>query len=361
MKRRTMAVLMLLGVWAFLVGDLRVLAITTIGTNSPAAHVVPPTGDLEGSGWQWTGAFNGFCGMPVGQSTFLTAGHIGGKVGDRFQWRGRTYRTSGFESDSGSDLRVWHVVGKFEEVAPVVTEDLVKGDGLVLFGRGRARGAEVWADRGNGLELAGWRWGADDGALRWGTNTVDVLVEGSEVGLKGSVGLCDFDPMAGDDEGTFSVGDSGGGGWVLRDGQWQLASIHYAVEAAYNTSDTGTGMNGCIFDYRGLYRMGDKGWEFVPVEDETPATSVLVVSRIAPRRGWLMAAIGRAPRPAVLKRAGVPEGPYVDFVEALHDPVAREFRLPAGGTAGFFRVSGDAGPQLKGIRLQGNEIVVTYD
>lgn len=336
-------------------------AVIPFGTSQPTRHQQEPAA-LGGGGWPWTGRFGPFTGVPIGASSFITAAHIGQVVGTSFTWNGQSYRTVAGETDPESDLRVWHVCGAFPGFAPRVSSDLEEGEGVVAIGRGTGRGAEVWVDRGTGPELAGWRWGANDGVLRWGTNTVDRLAEGADFGLHGPVALFDFDGDAGDDECTLSVGDSGGPLWVQRDGEWQLAAIHFATDSEFRTDPEGPTLQGALVDFRGLYKRGAGGvWERVPADGDGPAVAVSMSTRLWPREAWVEAAVQRAPGPASLLAATGIAGPFVPAPDASHDPVRREFRVAAGAGAAFFRVTGPAGPLLRGIRLEGMRVIVRYD
>lgn len=338
-----------------------VQAVVVVDPGVAGRNESEPTGALAGSGWQWTGRFNAFCGVPVGPSTFITARHIGGSVGDLFHFKGRSYRTVLTEVDPESDLAVWHVVGQFDGVAPVVSTDLRAGDDVVLLGRGARRGAEIRVDRGGGLELAGWQWGSVDGVLRWGTNTVKDRIDGSQIGLYGPLVHYTFDAASGADEGCLSVGDSGGPLFVRRNGQWQLAAVHFAVEAAYRTSEEGETRNGTVFDYRGLYRGSGVAWELVPLSGDGPSPASMFSTRIQPRSTWLTAAVGRAPAAPVLESAsgvGVPFSPAVDFA---HDPVARRFTVAISGEMRIFRLRGPVAVTVTRVERSGSLMTLDYE
>lgn len=336
-------------------------AVTPFTTAHPEAYRQAPVA-LGGAGWDWTGTFGPFTGVPVGPSTFVTAAHIGQSPGQWFAWRGQSFRAVSSETDPQSDLRVWHVCGEFPGFAPRVTSDLRVGEGLVILGRGTSRGVEVLGDRGLGPELAGWTWGVNDGVLRWGTNTVDRLAEGSEVGLRGPVVLFDFDGDAGDDECSVSVGDSGGPAWVRRAGEWQLAAITYATDSEFRTDPGGASQRGTIFDFRGLFRnAGDGVWEMEPSNGDVPVPALVISTRVWPRRQWIDAAVQHAPGPASLLASPTVDGNFGVVGGVTHDVVRREFRVTVGPEASFFRVSGPASPLLRDIRREGARVVIRYD
>lgn len=337
-------------------------AVVVFGPGGADRNASAPTGSLVNSGWQWTGQFNAFCGVPVGRSSFLTAAHIGGQVGDRFEWNGRSYRTVGFETDAASDLRLWHVSGEFPGTSPIVLQDLRIGEPVMILGRGAARGTPILAERGDdGPILAGWRWGSLDGRLRWGTNAIAQQIDGASIGLYGPLAGCAFNGGIGNDEACISLGDSGGPLFVRRGQEWQLAGIHFAVEAAFNTSDTGTGENGTLFDYRGLYRRSNSAWELEPVEGTSPVPAVFFSTRVMPRRAWLDASIARAPAAPTLEQAAEPQGPYSPFVGSNHDPVARTFTVDTSAGSSFFHLRGTAGLAIVRVQLQSGQVVIEYD
>lgn len=346
---------------AGLSGCLRLLGVVVIGPGGPDRNTTEPIGSLAGSGWQWTGQFNFFCGVPVGPSSFLTAGHFGGNVGDRFTYQGKSYRTVGFEADSSSDLRLWHVSGVFPTTATVATEDLQLGELVVIIGRGAPKGSEILADRGEGPALAGWNWGNLDGRQRWGTNAIAQRLDGSAVGLFGPLVRCSFDGGIGDDEACISGGDSGGPMFVRRGQTWHLAAIQFGVEAAFNTTATGPGANGLIFDFRGLYRGSEGNWQLEAFEASNPVPTSFVSTRIMPRRAWLDAGLAKAPAPPTLQDAPAPEGPFTNTESATLDPVSRTFRVPRTEDARFFRLHGTAGLVITHVQGEANHLVLEYD
>jgi hypothetical protein len=218
------------------------------------------------------------------------------------------------------------------------------------------------ADVGEGPRVAGWEWGWNDGLLRWGTNTVERVMDGPDVGLYGPLVTFDFDGDAGDDEGTISLGDSGGPLWVRRAGEWQLAAIHFATDSEFRREAEGPTLQGAIFDFRGLFRQtGAETWEVEPIDGGGPVSAESFSTRVWPRRQWIDSVVQRAPGPASLLVAPNLGGPYVAATNVNHDPVLREFRISMSGSLAFFRVTGAAGPVLRDIRLEGTRLVIRYD
>jgi hypothetical protein len=172
---------------------------------------------------------------------------------------------------------------------------------------------------------------------------------------------CTFDGGIGNDEACISLGDSGGPMFVRRGQEWQIAAIHFAVEAAYNTGPTGSGDNGTLFDYRGLYHRSDTGWKLEPIEGSAPVPASSFSTRVVPRRAWLDAAIAKAPPPPTLEQAPSPQGPYAPAVSAAHDPATRTFRVDASTGSTFFRLKGVAGLAIVRVRLQSGQAMIEYD
>src|SRR5262245_1407510 len=61
-------------------------------------------GYLVNSGWQWEGNWGNFLGTPISSKHFITAGHVGGWVGQTFTLNGTTYTTTAMYDDPSSDL-----------------------------------------------------------------------------------------------------------------------------------------------------------------------------------------------------------------------------------------------------------------
>ncbi len=346
---------------AFVAGMSRVFAVILMGTGDPAANTTAPGGTLDGSGWQWIGGFDGFCGTPIGPSSFLTAAHIGGAVGDRIDFDGRTYRTVGFVTDPASDLRVWHVCGEFARHATPDTEDVAVGDGIVVFGRGTQRGEAVMAQRPGGLRLAGWKWGAPDAVQRWGTNAVASLLDNAASGGRGLLFHAEFNQGKGNDECALSGGDSGGPAFVRRTAGWRLAGINFLVDGPFNTSADGDGFQAAIFDAAGLYVRNDLG-QWVQIPGRTiGATAGFYCTRIAPRNTWLQGVLAEAPPPARVEASDAWPPAFVEIVPLAHDPVARTFLCAEGGGSRVFRLRGAAGIRIVAVTRTGDGVRIDYE
>ena len=147
-------------------------AIVFYATDDPTHNTTPPTGGYTDSGWQWQGDWRGFTGTPVATNWFLTAKHVGGSVGDEFQFAGAGYRTTAEFADPHSDLALWRVCGRFDTFAPLYSTTNEAGRICVLLGRGLSRGSEVVVTNGESAVAQGWRWGGNAGPLRWGVNQI---------------------------------------------------------------------------------------------------------------------------------------------------------------------------------------------
>ena len=214
----------------------------SFNTNAPAIR------SLTNSGWQYQGAWAGFSGTVISSNCFLTAKHVGGGVGDIFEFQSINYLTTAFYDDPTGDLRIWRVGGQFPIYAPLYTKRNERGKNLVVIGRGTQRGEEF---RLNG-KLKGWLWGPGDDVQRWGVNRVQSIVDGG-AGL-GEFLRATFVAGGSRNEATLSAGDSGGAVFI-RDGKfYKLAGINYAVDGPYSTTNSGPGFDASLFDRRGIYQ-----------------------------------------------------------------------------------------------------------
>lgn len=146
-------------------------AIIFYSTGDPTYNSTAPTGDLANSGWQYEGYWLGLIGTPIAPNFFIAAHHIGGNVGDVFNFDNQTFTTTAVFDDPTSDLRIWQVNGTFPFFAPLYTNQDEVGQLVVDFGHGTQRGSEIDLN-GN---LQGWGWGQPDGEQRWGENIVSSI------------------------------------------------------------------------------------------------------------------------------------------------------------------------------------------
>ncbi len=266
-----------------------------------------PGGSLKNSGWQWEGSFNEFLGTAISKKDFITAGHIGGNVGDYFYYNNVKYKTVAMYDDPLSDLRIWHVKKTLPTHAPLYTSHREVGKAAVIIGRGTSRGDEVRVDG----ELKGWRWLAYDFVQSWGRNVISGFRggqddQGNDVAKQHIAWTFDRGGIA--HEGIISDGDSGGGVFIKDGTTWKLAGVNHDVESTFALpSAPNDFFQAAVFDAGGLIA-GDG--ELIPNTDaDFPATSV--ATRISSRMPWINSVIKGSIAPNLttqsIHTSGVPE------------------------------------------------------
>ena len=248
---------------------------------------VAPGGALAGSGWQFQGSYGSFMGTMISPKHFITAAHIGtapttfvsnghhnGGTDVVYTINSTALDGAGHTTIPGTDLRIFEINETFASWAPLYTGGGEVGSEIVVMGRGTRRGSEVLL----GGDLIGWRWGASDGAARWGTNEVAATVS-----ISGAQYLyATFDAGVGGDEAHLSVGDSGGAAFILDGGVWKLAGIHYSVDGMWDYNDVADAdeFNAALFDAEGMYvGLDGSGWTLV--EGPGPVPSGFYSTRIS--------------------------------------------------------------------------------
>ncbi len=317
------------------------LTVVLLSTSRPAGavilydrvqrNVLAPRRTLLNSGWQWQGKWGDFLGTAISRRFFVTAEHIGGKVGDSFLLNGVTYRTTATYDDPQTDLQVWKVDRDFPNWAPLFKENSEKGRGIILFGRGTKRGADVVVNN----QLKGWLWDGDDGVQSWGKNIVSGLASSTadpEAGgakIAGARLYWTFDRNGISYEGTVSSGDSGGGVFVKVGKTWKLVGVNHSAEAEFSyPGQPGTLYRGSLFDVGGL----QNGDTLIP-DQLADNPSRAYATRISPRVPWIYDVVsGRmAPSAAPSLSAGVPEPSGLAIVlgaMGLMRRTKREIRMP---------------------------------
>ena len=265
---RQIAVCILLG--ALVLQPVR--AVILLGTADPAANTTAPSGIYADSGWQFLGEYGGSLGTMIAPRYFITARHTGlqgGGILSSAELNGVsdvTYTIDtaanggvGYWDIAGTDLRILKINEAFPGYVSLYTGVTPVGAPAIVFGRGGQRGAEV--------ELSGtakgWLHTAADGVVRWGTNTVAGAVSTAS----GQMLSLAFDAAGGANEATLSSGDSGGGLFVLDDGQWKLAGINFGVDGLFDLNNVvdSNEFGAALFDMGGLYLGSDsQGWNLVP-------------------------------------------------------------------------------------------------
>lgn len=257
-------------------------AVMFLETSDPTHNTSTPG---DNSGWQYEGKFMTFLGVPIAPHFFITAQHFGGSVGTTFDLHGDVYTTIAFHDSPTSDLRIWEVnhAKPFPTYAPLSSGVNDLGAVATVFGRGTQRGDEVSV----GPELKGWKWGPGDDVKRWGKNTVENVLLG-RIGI-GELLYCDFDNPGLASECHLSVGDSGGGLFVLESGLWRLAGIHYSVDGAFRFPATAPTFIGALFDKGGLEEQVEEppGWVTVH-EGLANIPSRFYSSRISASLPWII-------------------------------------------------------------------------
>lgn len=267
----------------------RLPAVIFHATADPAHNTTPPSGPLANSGWQWVGSWIGFQGAVIGPRHFIAAKHIGGAVGDEFVLNGVVYTTTAFTDDTLSDLRIWQVSGTFPSWAPLYRASDEVTRQLIVFGRGLIRGAEVRDVATN--TLRGWQWAATDGNLRWGLNVVHAAINGGS--YWGALLQAKFDATGGPEEAHLAQNDSSGPVFIHDGTAWKLAGVAAAVDASFNTTNTGAGFNAAIFDARGLYIGSAGNWSLVG--GSSPVPSSFYSTRISVRAAWIDGILATTP------------------------------------------------------------------
>lgn len=263
--------------WAVL-GSGEAGAVMFLDTDATGFNTTTPG---DNSGWQYEGKFLTFLGVPIGPHFFITAKHFGGSIGNTFDFHGEIYTTIGFHDVPGTDLRIWEVNHSkpFPNYAPLSSGAADIGATATIFGRGTRRGDPVLVSS----QHKGWKWGPGDDVKRWGRNVVEGAVMHPTYG---ELLYCDFNSPGIPHECHLSVGDSGGGLFVLEDGLWRLAGIHLAVDGPFRIPPSTTEFNGALFDQGGLEYKNGNTWVVVPDQAED-VPSAFYSSRISASLPWI--------------------------------------------------------------------------
>jgi len=255
-------------------------AVIFYSTADPTYNTTAPAGALAGSGWQWVGSFDGFAGTPIGPQFFVAARHIGGSVGDVFAFNGTAYTTVAKFDDTVSDLRLWQISGTFPSWASLYRSNGEVGSPLVVFGMGLSRGSAVTV---SGV-LKGWMWGSGGGTLRWGTNSVNSIVDGGA--YWGELLYALFQANGDPNEAHLALGDSSGPVFINDGTGWKLAGVAATVDGYFNYTASDSGyFSAAIFDGRGLYFGSTGNWTLI--SGAFPVPSGFYATQISVRASWI--------------------------------------------------------------------------
>jgi len=268
--------------------------IIVLGTR----QVVSSADYLPGGRAQYVGRFGNYLGTPIAPRYFITATHLGNAGGGVFFYRNGTANETMYTvtlAGTRDDLAIWRVSGSsppFTRYAPLYTSPGEVGRPVQLLGRGTQRGAEVRVpDTATGA-LKGWRWGAGDGLVTAGTNTVASVENfgaSAPPGFAGDFLYLTFDQGAAATEGTCSVGDSGGPAFITdpADGLVKLAGINSLVDGQFSYSASGPFFDGAISDARGLYVGGVGGSSYIDPAGASRVPTGTYATRIASRLAFI--------------------------------------------------------------------------
>ena len=339
-------------------------------TGDPSYNTTAPEGSLANSGWQFQGEWGRFLGTVIAPKYFVTASHIGGVVGDKFKLGGVEYTTTATFVDVDSDLRIWRIAESFPFFASLCTDGDEVGRALVVFGRGTQRGGRVEVEGTTGNQTKGWFWGASDGAQRWGENRVESVVDGDafpatpdgDTNRVGELLMAGFDAEGGPNEAHLSSGDSGGAVFLQDGPTWRLAGINYSVDGPYNTTDTGKGFQAVLFDEGSLYKGGEGEWELTP-ELPSPQPGAFYATRIFSHLEWINSVLASPiaeEDPALQVTADI-SAPFIDCNTATLDPEQRTITVPRPAASQFYRLRSSKQRRLTSIRVDGANLILTYE
>ena len=342
--------------------------IITYGTDAPAHDTTPPTGALAGSGWQWQGPWGGLLGTAISPNHFITVAHAGGATGWDFVLDGKHHTAVSVCIAQGADLQIWKVAGTITSFAPRYTGTAERGKTAVVIGRGTTRGEAIMGEGTFGQELKGWRWGGGDSAMRWGTNVVSSITDSAGKTVTGRAGLagdrvrCTFDAGAGADEGTLSVGDSGGALFIEDAGAWKLAGLLSAVESTVRLSAEGPDISAAIFDFGGLYVPTSGGWVKVP-DQFAKQPLAFYAARVSGNEAWIANVLADQVAPdrvMTVESSASAEGPFTEEKEARLQLQQSQFVVPAAEGTRFYRLRSDVALGVSGVSLSAEGVVLRF-
>jgi hypothetical protein len=266
---------------------------------------------LLNSGWQYQGLFAGtFMATAIDPTHVIAAHHT---VPDAFTTNtfvysnlaGQTitYSLNNRHNIPNTDLDVWSVAGdSVDHWAPLWNPGVdgsEVGHDLVVFGRGRMRGAEV-RDPATGA-LKGWQWGAADGRISWGQNVVSSIQDLFSDGDQGALAFS-FDADGGPNEAGLSEFDSSGGVFIqASDGKWKLAGLNYGVFSQWHVNNNGTPgplISATLFDPVGMWLDGSPPTLITASDPNLELYHSEFASRIGASYSSIISTLGAVPPPS---------------------------------------------------------------
>jgi hypothetical protein len=248
----------LLAVAAFAAIAPRTEAVITIGPRS----VLSSTDYLAGARGQYIGRWGAYIGTPIGPRHFVAANHVGdGGSGGTLYYNNGTATQTAYQATfvaTQDDLAIWELTPaspSFTSWAPIYTGNAETGRPITVIGRGTDKGAEVRLPAGTG-QLRGWQWGASDGQVSGGTNTVtQIYTLSGQPGFNGDFVLFNFDQNGGPTECIYSVGDSSGAVFMVdpADGVTKLIGVNSLVDGNFSYTQAGPYFPAALFDASGFW------------------------------------------------------------------------------------------------------------
>jgi hypothetical protein len=220
------------------------------------------------------GNFEGQLGTGGGGTTIskyfmLTATHVSGNTTGVFTFGNQPAYHMVLDATL-DDLAVWQIAPTdtktFATFAPVYTGSSEAGLPLEVAGYGVQRGPAI---------TGGWLWGAGNGMLSWGTNTVSAVDTDTDIGESQNFGgdflQYDFNNNGNSNEAITANNDSGGGVFVLNNGVYQLAGVNSLVDTVLDSK--GNPIQGALYDQNGYFTQASAGAPLTQITTDTPDSS----------------------------------------------------------------------------------------
>lgn len=219
-----------------------------------------PSDDIR---WNSTGSFGIGGGVVIAPSYFLSAQHLGSNstftlttdIGGVTS--SQSYTTVAGYDIPNTDLRVWKIAGTFPQssIVPLYSGPAGSEAGqkasFIGFGY-HQQGAAVTSTYNGNTVQNGWLWGGT-AVKNFGQNDINQITNDAPGGAP-TLNYT-FDPLTGQNESIFTVGDSGGGTFIFNTatGRYELAGINYGISQYFTQQNAGSAVNAAIYDARGLY------------------------------------------------------------------------------------------------------------